>query len=75
MTPICNECGYCECTGRSRGTWKTFGRREFMCEHPDARARCAEVSNRLPGFLGWSKDGEIELNMKTSPRWCPRRKG
>lgn len=75
-TPVCRVCGYLSRGRRSPGNYRSAGRREYWCNHPYGKAKCAEVSYRAPGFIGYSKPGECELDsVKTSPRWCPLKGG
>ena len=73
---VCNRCGYRDRAGRCNPTYRSYGRWYFMCGHRDAYTRCSAASpKRLPGFLGFAKSGEFDLDMKTSPRWCPLKAG
>lgn len=59
MTPVCNVCRHMK----------------FKCTHPEAYERSSQAVQSMPCFLGFSRSGEYLLDKKTSPRWCPRRKG
>lgn len=53
-------------------------RNRVICEHPDQEyiyeyCRSHRVA-AMPGFIGFTKPFSNELNIKTSPRWCPLKK-
>ena len=79
-TPKCVGCTYARlaCTARATGNNFHLGgpRSEFMCDHPAAVKsfnRVCPQSNRMAGFIGYSRPGRIVPAIKTSPRWCPLR--
>lgn len=49
-----------------------------MCEHPKAREvfyRLFPRSNRLAGFIGFTSMNDEKPQIKTSPKWCPLKRG
>lgn len=79
-TPVCSECHYMELMGWAKLTansWHRKGPRgECVCRHPDALEafkRTCPRSPRMPGFIAFTAPGESAPQIKTSPRWCPRR--
>lgn len=67
----CIECEYCY-RYQTRGAY----RYNFRCDHPDQKyiqdwfARKRMV--KMPGFIGFGKSIACnELQIKTSPAWCP----
>lgn len=78
--PVCSECHYMELTGLAKLTansrYDKGPRDECMCRHPDALETFKMVcprSPRMPGFIDFTAPGESVPQIKTSPRWCPRR--
>lgn len=72
----CFECGLCE---MYRGSYGMFSRGRFYCDHPD-QDYINEFFNehRLssrPGFICYGTVGSDDIPLKTSPRWCPKKKG
>lgn len=51
----------------------------FFCDHPDQKyINKFFEDNRLsstPGFICYGVVGSDEMSLKTSPRWCPKKKG
>ena len=64
--PKCSECEFAEFTdGNGRPN-------RYYCKHPDARFARSE-SEPTPMICRTERHSK-ELIIKTSPRWCPRRK-
>jgi hypothetical protein len=77
-TPICRGCLYRSMLRRARITRNNHGepRAACMCEHPQAIEtfnRVCPRSPRMAGFIGYTAMGGDVLQIKTSPKWCPRR--
>ena len=77
----CKECEYCQMTRRAdikfaRADYGSYGRGIFYCTHPDIQTMPVRAfGNRAPGFIEFGtmeKDSVVQI--KTAPRWCPRRK-
>ena len=75
-----NEVPCMDLMGRAKLTansWHRKGPRgECVCRHPDALEtfkRTCPRSPRMPGFIAFTTPGESAPQIKTSPRWCPRR--
>lgn len=76
----CSDCHLMAITGRAAVTGNnshfvgTRGR--CHCKHPEAEEAfkflCPD-SGRMPGFIAFTKRGSDEPDIKTAPRWCPRR--
>lgn len=64
--PKCNECEFAEFEGRKCGT------NRYYCKHPEARFARSE-SEPTPMICRTERHSK-KLTIKTSPRWCPRRK-
>lgn len=77
-TPICSSCPYMKVRGRAICNGNNNGnpRGYCMCEHPKAfemfRLVCPK-STRLACFIDYTARGGNTPQIKTSPRWCPRR--
>lgn len=72
---ICSKCEYC----RSIGCGTHGGSRSsFYCEHPDreyiTQYYKEKKINRAFAFIDFSKMFESTPALKTSPKWCPKRK-
>lgn len=51
-------------------------RGDCHCKHPDAEVAFKLIcpdSSRMPGFIAFTKRGTSEPDIKTAPRWCPRK--
>ena len=48
----------------------------FFCENQETKRLPREAfGNQMPSFIGFgTPEYETKLTVKTSPRWCPRRK-
>ena len=72
----CSECGYC---GMYRGSYGMFARGRFFCDHPDQVYinKFFEVNrlSSMSGFICYGVVGSDVIPLKTSPRWCPKKKG
>lgn len=71
---ICSKCKYCKKIGGGRFATRS----SFYCEHPD-RAYIEQYYkenniNRAFGFIDFSKPYGATPAIKTSPKWCPKRK-
>lgn len=70
----CSECEYCSKSRYPRNT-----RSEFTCKHPDSeyiwKYYREHNIRKMEGFLGFGKPYNDEIPVKTSPGWCPRKKG
>lgn len=70
----CSECQYCE-AHRPYGN----ARCNFMCEHPDKKyiGEYYKEHNikKMEGFIGFGKKWSEEVPIKSSPAWCPKKKG
>lgn len=69
----CAECSYCESYREERRT-----RSGFVCEHPDQKYILEYFKqnriSKMPGFLGYGAKWSEEVPVKTSPKWCPRKR-
>lgn len=69
----CKECKYCHELKVYRNT-----RSEYFCEHPNQKYINDYFEEKrmvkAPAFLAYGKSGE-QVPVKTSPKWCPRKKG
>lgn len=72
----CSECEYC---GKYYGSHGIFARGRFFCDHPDQKyINKFFKDNRLsstPGFICYGIVRSDDMSLKTSPRWCPKKKG
>ena len=72
--PICKNCEYCKNTGSGRNAT----RGSFFCEHPDKNYISEYFKThriyRMFAFIDFSKPYRDEPEIKTSPRWCPKKK-
>lgn len=70
----CKDCKYCKL---SRSVTST--RYGFSCEHPDYSYIFdyfqKKRMHKMPGFLVFGKPYSEEVPVKTSPKWCPLKKG
>ncbi len=76
----CKECEHCKMRGRANVKYSgngMYGRGEFWCENPDTvKIPLNGFGNSAPGFIGFgTMEKDSKLQIKTSPRWCPLRKG
>ena len=79
MIPKCRECDFCKMTTRANAKYSgyaIYGRGEFSCENPETKKLPRKAfGNKLEGFIGFgTPERESKLTLKTSPRWCLRRK-
>lgn len=78
--PKCSECEHCRMLGRANSIYASighlYGRGEFWCENPEIHRLPLEAfGNRAPGFINFGTPERVSaIKIKTSPRWCPRRK-
>ncbi len=76
----CADCPMMQMTGRARITSENIGkllRGDCFCEHPDAEQmfkECCPKSSKIPGFIAFTKPNSDKPNIKTNPRWCPRKR-
>lgn len=69
-----HRCAECEHLRRDRRG--CAARYYFFCNHGNAEVVFNSIchdSNRMPGFIGWSRPGEYYPIIKKSPKWCPLR--
>ena len=73
-TPICKNCEHCS----NKGGGINATRSSFYCEHPDQKYIREFYEKhkiyRAHGFIDFSKPYEKEPAIKTSPKWCPKKK-
>lgn len=79
MIPRCKECQYCKLIGRGENKFSStygYGRGHFFCENPETeKLPIKAFGNSSPRFVGYgTEEYNTKLMVKTSPRWCPRRK-
>jgi hypothetical protein len=68
----CNECENVEQIGRSDGTYRSCGRKNYYCKHPDVRKVKDNRGNPITGFICFGTNTfDSPMTTKTSPRWCP----
>ena len=69
----CSECEHCENHGRAGNT-----RGSFYCGHPDYEYIVEFYKkhriNRAFGFIAFGNPFENFPAIKTSPKWCPKKK-
>ena len=78
MIPKCRECDFCEMELRADARFSgyaIYGRGMFFCQNPETKKLPRKAfGNKLEGFIGFgTPERESILQMKTSPKWCPRR--
>lgn len=70
----CSECEFCKSISKIGNK-----RNSCYCEHPnqDYIKDYYNKNNKhsFPGFINFSKPFETKPNIKTSPKWCPRKGG
>jgi len=76
----CAACPLMKILGRARYTGNNSHmerpRGECFCKHPDALAAFEIVcrsSHRTTGFIAFTVKGTDEPDIKTTPKWCPRK--
>lgn len=76
----CAACHLMQITGRAAVTSNNShfvgSRGNCHCKHPEADAAFKLIcpdSGRMPGFIAFTKRGTNEPDIKTAPRWCPRK--
>lgn len=71
MAIECRYCNHCKDEGRSEAQGRNYyGRKHYYCKHPEATLRDKSRS----GFVGYGDNTTLSpLQVKTSPRWCPRK--
>lgn len=79
MIPRCKECQHCELRNRAESKFTGgygYGRGYFFCENQETKRLPREAfRNQMPSFIGFgTPEYDTKLTVKTSPRWCPRRK-
>ena len=79
MIPKCSECDFCKMTTRANAKFNKsgiYGRGEFFCENPETEKLPKKAfGNKMEGFIGFgTPERESKLTLKTSPRWCPKRR-
>lgn len=69
MAFSCKYCGSCKQSGKQKSTRDHIGRKHYWCEHEKVKALTDW------NFIGFGTNTyESPLAMKTTPRWCPRKK-
>ena len=80
VTPRCSECDHMQLEGGAQRTaanrYNGGPRRWCYCKHPKAW-ECFKATGSYAAecFVGYTRPGECEPALKTSPRWCPLREG
>lgn len=79
MIPRCKECQHCELRNRAEDKFASgygYGRGYFFCENQETKRLPREAfGNQMPSFIGFgTPEYDTKLTVKTSPKWCPRRK-
>lgn len=71
----CNNCEYCKALRRSQSQCGRIGKKHFFCTHKKVLELPNEsFGNKMREFIGFSQDRFYDrVNIKTSPRWCPRK--
>lgn len=76
----CATCYMMTIAGRAKETGNNSHfagtRGKCYCGHPgaeDAFKFLCRDSSRMPGFVAFTRKGGNEPDIKTAPRWCPRR--
>ena len=76
----CAACLFMKLAGRARYTRNndhiTRPRGECFCKHPDALAAFELICPRSPRaacFIGYTKESSDKPDIKTAPKWCPRK--
>jgi len=75
----CIGCPMMKMTRRADVTFSNIGktpRGYCFCQHPDAERLFKEHNRKSlnkPGFIAFTKPGSNQPDMKTAPRWCPRK--
>lgn len=59
--PACRFCSHRAWMGSAKTNARNYGkeRQGYVCKHPEAERRCKAVSDRYPGFIGFSKPVNI----------------
>ncbi len=75
----CTNCPMMRVTTSARIVYENIGKKpkgDCFCEHPDAKQmfkeRCPKRL-KIPGFIAFTKPDSDKPNIKTTPRWCPRK--
>lgn len=70
----CAECEFCICFSSMYCT-----RGKYNCKHPDyehiAEYFKTHGLKKMPGFIGFGRSDRYIPDIKTSPAWCPKKKG
>ena len=76
----CASCPFMKMTGRARFTGNNdhmaLPRGNCLCNHPDAYSAFELIcphSPRAACFIGYIKGSSYKPDIKTAPRWCPRK--
>ena len=76
----CATCPLMKLTGRARYTSNNshmaLPKGDCFCNHPDAHSAFELICPRSPRaacFIGYTKDRSDKPDIKTAPRWCPRK--
>lgn len=76
----CSTCPMMKIPNRARRTANSWHmkrpRGNCYCEHPDMKDAFDLIcprSSRMPGFIAFTRKDSDEADIKTAPRWCPRR--
>ena len=75
MKTKCTECKYLIMRHRSGGTYSSYGRGEYFCEHPEAKTLPAKAfGNRTRCFVCFgTNERETKPTIRTTPRWGPEK--
>ena len=76
----CATCPMMKMSGRARYTGNNSHmakpRGDCFCNHPDAHSAFELIcpsSHRMACFIGYTKGSSDKPDIKTAPRWCPRK--
>lgn len=73
----CKDCEYCHNIGRCNSQRNRPGRKQYECRHPKiSEIPREDFGNAMMGFIGFGRADSYDstLTVKTSPRWCPKKK-
>lgn len=73
----CRDCEYFTNFGRCNSQQYKPGRKLYKCRHPKvSEIPKKDFGNSMDGFIGYGKANSFDspLEMKTTPRWCPKKK-
>lgn len=74
----CKDCNFCKNTGINKSTANSvtgYSRKKYMCSNPKARELPESAfGNSMPCFIGFGDcSRESPIQIKTAPKWCPRK--